>query len=71
MGDPRAIAVSGVLDLDWDFWADIGPAMTCTEADRFAAMLRAYGQVDKADSLIEGHAQSDDEGDTQYREDPS
>lgn len=50
-------------------WSDgilldnIGPHLNCTEAEALADLLRAYGENAAAESLLDGHCVSDDEGD--------
>ena len=48
--------------------SDIATALTCREADALASLLREVGKPDAADSLIESHAEGDDEGDEHFRE---
>jgi hypothetical protein len=48
--------------------SDIGTALTCTEADALAALLRELGKPDAATALIDSHAEGDDEGDAHFRE---
>lgn len=48
--------------------ADIGPHLTCGEADTIANLFRAFGYDGDADALIEGHAEEDEEGDAHYVE---
>ena len=57
-----------VLELDPTMWGDLGPHLTCTEAETVAAFLRAWGNPGAADLLIEGHAAEDLDGDDHYRE---
>lgn len=66
----RAAALTYFLDtFDGHTAYDVGPHLTCREADAMADFLRAYGQPDTADALIEGHAAEDEEGDAHYEED--
>lgn len=48
-------------------WYDVGGRFTCSEADELVDLLRTIGRDDLADSLAEGHADEDDEGDDHYR----
>ncbi|AYG02407.1 hypothetical protein [Gryllotalpicola protaetiae] len=41
-------------------------ALTCGEAEDFAALLRAFGHGDAAADLIAEHAEADGEGDWHY-----
>jgi hypothetical protein len=52
----------------WDDYTlgDIGPSLTCREAETMCAMFAAFGQHDKADSLRAGHIESDDHGDLNH-----
>lgn len=43
--------------------SDMGPKMTCTEANVLAELLATYGRDDSAEVLIAAHAESDEEGD--------
>lgn len=45
---------------------DVGPHMTCGEAEALADVLRAAGHDAAADAWLEGHASGDDEGDLHY-----
>lgn len=47
---------------------DLGPHLTCTEADALANLLNAAGRPDLAEALSEGHAAEDDAGDAHYTE---
>lgn len=48
--------------------SDLGPHLTCSEADALKDFLIALGEQDSAESLISGHADADDEGDIHYNE---
>lgn len=50
-------------DLAWD----VGPTLTCGEAEAVAGLLRALCLAQAAENWIEGHAQSDDCGDDHCR----
>lgn len=45
---------------------DLGPHLTCTEAEAFADLLAAHGQHQAADALREGHIDEDDHGDLNH-----
>jgi hypothetical protein len=45
---------------------DLGPALTCREADALAYALEVAGAGVAADALMDAHAESDDEGDSHY-----
>lgn len=47
--------------------SEIGPRLTCREADALADLLNAEGWTAAADLLIDAHAEQDDEGDTHHR----
>ena len=47
--------------------ADVAPALTCTEVDALAGLLRSCGRVAAALEWINAHARSDEEGDAHYR----
>ena len=51
-----------------DLLEDIASALTCTEADALADLLRTSNHPDSADGLIAAHAEGDDEGDEHFRE---
>lgn len=57
-------AIDGVRVLPW---AEIGPTLTCHEVEQLAALLVACGLEALAAVLLEGHTQSDEEGDRHYR----
>ena len=46
---------------------DIGTSLSCTEAEALAALLRELGKDGSAVSLIDAHAEGDDEGDEHFR----
>jgi hypothetical protein len=51
--------------------ADIGPRLTCREADALAALLRATGSPlgsEAAQRWIDGHRVGDEAGDSHYEE---
>lgn len=45
---------------------DIGPALTCSEADALRGMFIAAGEDQWAAELLDAHAAEDDEGDAHY-----
>lgn len=57
-----------------DVWSDsdlldnISTALTCTEADALADLLRFFDYDESADVLIGAHSVGDDEGDDHFRE---
>lgn len=65
--NPVMVALEELFEV-WDAYslADLGPHMTCGEADTLANLLRVAGRADLAESLILGHAEEDDEGDSHY-----
>lgn len=50
-------------DLAWE----VGPALTCTEAEALAGLFRAVGLAEAAKNWVEGHAREDDCGDAHCR----
>jgi hypothetical protein len=48
---------------------EAGPAFTCSEADALAALLRAAGHTDAAETWLSDHAEGDDWGDAHYEGD--
>lgn len=62
------IALHDMLEV-WDDYtfADIGPHLTCNEAEALAHLMRAAGREDRATALIDGHATEDDEGDMHWK----
>ena len=64
--DVIADAVARIAALDPDVWTDIGPHLTCMEADALAALLTAAGRPRYAAYLIDAHATDDDEGDAHW-----
>ena len=60
-------ALDGLLDAWDDYTAfDIGPHLTCGETDALAAVFTVLEAHDLAESLLDGHASSDDEGDSHF-----
>lgn len=45
---------------------DLGPRLSCIEADALAGMLRALGESATADMWIKAHAEGDEECDDHY-----
>lgn len=71
---PAAQTVEPGTPLHWflEVWrgdaaADIAKALTCTEADALAGLLRSCGRTAAALEWINAHACSDEEGDAHYR----
>lgn len=58
--------------LDASFWADVGPRLTCVEAEALGALLIHAGAFDGtvAHLIVEGHGATDDEdeGDRHHHE---
>ncbi len=59
----RAQAIQNLLDLHPEYLHDIGPHLTCEETDAWAEFFRTHDRADLADTLLEGHAREDEEGD--------
>lgn len=45
---------------------DLGPALTCTEAEAFVWFLEVFEAGDLASQLMEAHVDSDEEGDPHW-----
>jgi hypothetical protein len=45
---------------------EVATALSCSEVDSLAAMLRALGQDDLAEVWIAAHAEGDESGDAHY-----
>ena len=59
---------SALLDLDEWVWGDLAPHLTCSEVEVFVAFLRAWGKPeDYCASVLDRHAECDDEGDAHYQ----
>lgn len=54
--------------LSHDTLGDIGPSLTCSEADYFAQFLNTVGAESLANTLLKAHAEEDDEGDDHYQD---
>lgn len=54
--------------LDHHLWFDLADKLTCTEAEVFADLLRAYDADEAAEGLLSAHADADDEGDYHYKD---
>lgn len=48
-------------------WGDVGPHLTCREADSVARAFDALGLSGLATALRQGHADADAQGDSHYR----
>lgn len=46
--------------------SDVGHHFTCTEADTIARVLKLSGNVEAAETWLEGHAEGDDCGDDHW-----
>lgn len=46
---------------------DVGPKLTCSEAEALAIILRAVDAAEVADVWLDGHAMGDDEEDEHYQ----
>jgi hypothetical protein len=47
---------------------DVGPKLTCIEAEALASLFTSFGRADVAERWIEGHAEGDDdEDDSHYK----
>jgi hypothetical protein len=65
MTDPkrerRENALAEILALDPQLWADLGPRMSCHEAEAFAELMCAENKPDVADWLVTAHSEGDNE----------
>lgn len=62
---PVLPALAKLAELDSTMWWDIGSSLTCGEADSLAELLNlVHGEA--GDTLLEGHEQGDDQGDSHY-----
>lgn len=61
-------AIAQLATLNYDTWGDLGQHMTCTEANIIVNLLRAIGQADSAEILLEKHSEADDSGDEHWVE---
>jgi hypothetical protein len=61
-----ADSLSRLAGLDTEMWHDIGPHLTCYEADTFADLLKAIGEHETMKTILAAHASSDVEGDDHY-----
>lgn len=50
-------------------WGDLGPRLTCREADLLAQLFSECGHEGACVQLMEAHAASDEEGDTHWQGD--
>jgi len=60
------VALETFAGLDLEMWHDIGPHLTCFEADTFAALLDAIDEHETTKTLLFAHASADDRGDDHY-----
>jgi len=56
-----AEAVDAWAGMDWHVAYDVGPQLTCSEADALARIFKAAGHSTWAESWIAGHAEGDQE----------
>ena len=61
-------ALSNLLNLDSRVWFDLGPQLTCEEAETFAAFLTAAQRPDLSNALLESHIDADEPGDIYHKE---
>lgn len=61
-------AIAQLATLNYDTWGDLGPHLTCTEANIIANLLRVIDQADSAEILLEKHSEADDSGDEHWVE---
>jgi len=59
-------ALRRIGGLDGEMWDDIGPHLTCDEAEAFAALLLAIGESETMWRMLAAHASADEEGDHHY-----
>lgn len=62
----QAQAVQDLADIDVHTWHDIGPELTCNEAETFAEFLQAFGRDRQASILRSAHASGDDDPTDQH-----
>jgi hypothetical protein len=63
----KAVALTAFLDTFSSYTLyDLGPAMTCTEAEVLAELFVEHGRHDQADTIREGHISQDDHGDLNH-----
>ena len=59
-------AIGEVRDLDMHMWDDLGPHLTCHEANVLTDLLHLLGCPDQAAALAASHTDSDEPGDQHY-----
>jgi hypothetical protein len=59
-------ALGEVLDLDVHVWFDLGPKLTCREAEALMGLFESFEQEDAASALAHGHALGDEDGDEHF-----
>ena len=69
---PEALAdaLAELADMMGDIWiaGDVGPHMSCPEADAVAEVLRLSGNADAAATWLDGHARSDTDEEDRHRD---
>lgn len=60
-----AIALASIIE-DGMFAHEVGPSLTCIEAEIIAEVARSVGRNTEADRWLSGHASGDGEGDLHY-----
>lgn len=61
-------ALAEVVSLDLEWFRDVAPSLTCTEAEALTGLLVALNPGLKRDEVLEWHARGDDEGDQHHRD---
>lgn len=71
--DEQHAAVERVVDVFCDPMVamHVGPALTCSEVEVVADLLRAFGKTEEAAALLEHHANEDEDGEAHYQGDSS
>ena len=46
-----------------DMLSEVATTLTCTECDALARLLRAHGENEAADTLLDAHVEGDEDGD--------
>ncbi len=64
--EPSADAVAAVAALDTEVWFDVGPHLSCTEAEALIGLFTALGIDNHAVALLDGHARGDAPGDDHW-----
>jgi hypothetical protein len=68
INDRQRSAIDDMVHMDGAFytWSDLGPHLSCREAEAVAEFFSAFGADEVAEALLVSHGEDDDEGDEHW-----